>query len=317
MTRKQPDFNERAYGYANFGELLEDARTLGLLKVERDARAGGTWVVQGLGEGLSPRGHAAARQRQGPHRPATPPLRPGSRRGRGQAPGRGGRQDRQGGEGRQGRQGGGRRPHRAGRGQGHRAGRLRPGQGRQVDVPQEAVAQVDRHQGRAGQDRRAGRRTGAGGGCLRPGRRHGRAGLADHEEDHEEDRQGEHQEEDDGDQVDRQEDGRQEDHEEGDHHEGGGRRRQDDHEEDHVAPAHHQEDRRQDHGRQQALRELIPGDPRARAREGPRQGALVPSWTGAGGTGGTGGAGGRRGDARRTGLALFRTRCPGFARRLA
>jgi len=53
MTRKQPDFNERAYGYANFGELLEDARALGLLKVERDARAGGTWVVQGLGEGLS------------------------------------------------------------------------------------------------------------------------------------------------------------------------------------------------------------------------------------------------------------------------
>ncbi|MBE0564762.1 MAG: NYN domain-containing protein, partial [Krumholzibacteria bacterium] len=51
MTRKQPDFNERAYGYANFGELLEDARTLGLLKVERDARAGGTWVVQGLGAG--------------------------------------------------------------------------------------------------------------------------------------------------------------------------------------------------------------------------------------------------------------------------
>ncbi|HPF71830.1 MAG TPA: NYN domain-containing protein, partial [Candidatus Krumholzibacteria bacterium] len=53
MTRKQPDFNERAYGYGNFGELLEDARNLGLLKVERDARAGGTWVVQGLGEGLA------------------------------------------------------------------------------------------------------------------------------------------------------------------------------------------------------------------------------------------------------------------------
>ena len=51
MTRKQPDFNERAYGYANFGELLEDARRLGLLRVERDARAGGTWVVQGMGEG--------------------------------------------------------------------------------------------------------------------------------------------------------------------------------------------------------------------------------------------------------------------------
>jgi uncharacterized protein (TIGR00288 family) len=51
MTRKQPDFNERNYGYANFGELLEEARRLGLLIVERDVRAGGTWVVQGLGEG--------------------------------------------------------------------------------------------------------------------------------------------------------------------------------------------------------------------------------------------------------------------------
>jgi uncharacterized protein (TIGR00288 family) len=63
MTRKQPDFNERNYGYANFGELLEESRRLGLLKVERDARAGGTWVVQGLGEGATAEpaaGNAAA-----------------------------------------------------------------------------------------------------------------------------------------------------------------------------------------------------------------------------------------------------------------
>ena len=53
MTRKQPDFNEHNYGYSNFGELLEEARRLGLLIVERDARAGGTWVVQGLGEGTA------------------------------------------------------------------------------------------------------------------------------------------------------------------------------------------------------------------------------------------------------------------------
>ena len=51
MTRKQPDFNERSWGYSNFGDLLDDARRLGLLVVERDARAGGTWVVQGLGKG--------------------------------------------------------------------------------------------------------------------------------------------------------------------------------------------------------------------------------------------------------------------------
>ncbi|MGD9547106.1 MAG: NYN domain-containing protein [Candidatus Krumholzibacteriia bacterium] len=54
MTRKKPDFNERAYGYSTFGDLLEEARNLGLLVVERDARAGGTWVVQGVGAGLVP-----------------------------------------------------------------------------------------------------------------------------------------------------------------------------------------------------------------------------------------------------------------------
>ena len=49
MTRKQPHFSERALGYSTFGDVLEEARNLGLLKVERDARSGGTWVVHGLG----------------------------------------------------------------------------------------------------------------------------------------------------------------------------------------------------------------------------------------------------------------------------
>jgi uncharacterized protein (TIGR00288 family) len=53
MKRKQPDFNERGHGYSTFGDLLEEARSLGLLKVERNAAAGGTWVVQGLGEGIA------------------------------------------------------------------------------------------------------------------------------------------------------------------------------------------------------------------------------------------------------------------------
>lgn len=53
MTRKQPDFNERTLGYSTFGDLLEEARGLGLLNVERDAAAGGTWVVRGLGEGIA------------------------------------------------------------------------------------------------------------------------------------------------------------------------------------------------------------------------------------------------------------------------
>lgn len=60
MTRKQPDFNERNYGFSNFGDLLEEARQLGLLMVERDARAGGTWVVQGLGEGSESGGEKTA-----------------------------------------------------------------------------------------------------------------------------------------------------------------------------------------------------------------------------------------------------------------
>jgi len=52
MTRKQPDFNERAHGFSTFGDLLDEARKLGLLIVERNAAAGGTWVVQGLGSGV-------------------------------------------------------------------------------------------------------------------------------------------------------------------------------------------------------------------------------------------------------------------------
>jgi len=49
MPRKQPAFTERAHGFSTFGDLLDEARKLGLLNVERDAAAGGTWVVQGLG----------------------------------------------------------------------------------------------------------------------------------------------------------------------------------------------------------------------------------------------------------------------------
>jgi uncharacterized protein (TIGR00288 family) len=51
MKRKQPEFAESNYGYATFGDLLEDARDRGLLEVERDSRAGGTLVVLGLGKG--------------------------------------------------------------------------------------------------------------------------------------------------------------------------------------------------------------------------------------------------------------------------
>jgi uncharacterized protein (TIGR00288 family) len=48
MKRKRPDFNEGNYGYSTFGHLLEDAKVHELLMVERDQRAGGTWVVTAL-----------------------------------------------------------------------------------------------------------------------------------------------------------------------------------------------------------------------------------------------------------------------------
>jgi hypothetical protein len=60
MTRKQPHFSERALGYATFGDVLEEARNLGLLEVERDARSGGTWVVHGLAAGAPAAAVAAA-----------------------------------------------------------------------------------------------------------------------------------------------------------------------------------------------------------------------------------------------------------------
>ena len=60
MTRKQPHFSERALGYATFGDVLEEARNLGLLEVERDARSGGTWVVHGLAAGAPTAAEAVA-----------------------------------------------------------------------------------------------------------------------------------------------------------------------------------------------------------------------------------------------------------------
>lgn len=38
--RKQPSFNETAYGYSNFSELVEDGARLGLFKITKDERSG-------------------------------------------------------------------------------------------------------------------------------------------------------------------------------------------------------------------------------------------------------------------------------------
>jgi uncharacterized protein (TIGR00288 family) len=67
MKRKRPDFDEANYGYSTFGDLLEDAAAHGILEVERDQRAGGTWVVTGLG-----------RTADRPGRRRRPPARPRS-----------------------------------------------------------------------------------------------------------------------------------------------------------------------------------------------------------------------------------------------
>ncbi len=48
MKRKQPSFNEQGFGYSTFSDLLEDAASQGLLEIERDPDAGGTYVVRGL-----------------------------------------------------------------------------------------------------------------------------------------------------------------------------------------------------------------------------------------------------------------------------
>ena len=89
MKRKQPDFNETNYGYATFGDLLEDMRDHGLLTVERDSRAGGTLVVLGLGKS-DPR---AGDPDQGAPVAARPRPRPQRRRAGSRGAGAGRRAD--------------------------------------------------------------------------------------------------------------------------------------------------------------------------------------------------------------------------------
>jgi uncharacterized protein (TIGR00288 family) len=47
IRRKQPDFSEQTYGYRSFNQFLEDAQTLGFIKLGRDERSG-TYVVEGF-----------------------------------------------------------------------------------------------------------------------------------------------------------------------------------------------------------------------------------------------------------------------------
>lgn len=45
VKRKKPTFSEAAYGFRSFSELLEEAAKAGIIKITRDDRSGGTYVV--------------------------------------------------------------------------------------------------------------------------------------------------------------------------------------------------------------------------------------------------------------------------------
>ncbi len=45
IKRKKSTFSESAYGFRTFSELLEEAAKVGLIKITRDGRSGGTYVV--------------------------------------------------------------------------------------------------------------------------------------------------------------------------------------------------------------------------------------------------------------------------------
>ena len=48
LKRRKPGFNERYYGFRSFNELLEEARSRGLLRLERDDKSGGYVVRTGV-----------------------------------------------------------------------------------------------------------------------------------------------------------------------------------------------------------------------------------------------------------------------------
>jgi uncharacterized protein (TIGR00288 family) len=84
LKRKHPSFTESSYGYSSFSALLEDARDQGIVEIARNQKAGGTWLVTGIGPaaGGGDKGAEAGEARRRPRG-----RRRGSGRGTGQAPG--------------------------------------------------------------------------------------------------------------------------------------------------------------------------------------------------------------------------------------
>lgn len=80
MKRKNPTFDEGALGYSSFSQFLEDARDAGIIELERNTRASGTYVITGFNKDGKPRHIDAAVPPPPRHEPAHEPR---SRKGGG------------------------------------------------------------------------------------------------------------------------------------------------------------------------------------------------------------------------------------------
>ncbi len=79
LKRKHPSFTESSYGYSSFSALLEDARDQGIVEIARNQKAGGTWLVTGLGPASGGAEKAAGKPPEAARRPRS--RRRGSGRG--------------------------------------------------------------------------------------------------------------------------------------------------------------------------------------------------------------------------------------------
>jgi hypothetical protein len=46
IKRKQPSFNEGAYGYSSFSELVEDGAAMGLFRIAKDEKSGSYIITE-------------------------------------------------------------------------------------------------------------------------------------------------------------------------------------------------------------------------------------------------------------------------------
>src|SRR5207237_10730944 len=76
IKRRKPDFSESYYGFRNFGGLLEEAQSRGLLEVGRDEKANAYVFRSALASQGSPAltALAAASGRRAPRREPGPPA---------------------------------------------------------------------------------------------------------------------------------------------------------------------------------------------------------------------------------------------------